>query len=303
MQLLWMSTQRTLQAQHGDWCVSMCHCRSSVQTRVDSILGSMIAHMTCSLPLNVDVQTHDRAVAFLHVRATLRTWGHALSHGLSQRGAGSTRVVKEPTGQEITCTGLLSHGQLGSHARRIVLSCCAGVCVHKFDHSCWLLSSDIGDKNHREFITYIFLECFLVCWAISACLQVAICMPSTAMRLGCSQTMAARAAMLIMALAGMTSLCFFGYLLILHVYLALTNQTTYEVIRGSRVPYLSQFYSESQQQAYPLPHSLLKLLWDDIRGVGPPKPFSRGIAANMVLFWLNAWPRTHATVMRCGTQV
>ena len=34
----------------------------------------------------------------------------------------------------------------------------SGQCVHKFDHSCWLLSTDIGDRNHGIFWVYLVLQ-------------------------------------------------------------------------------------------------------------------------------------------------
>lgn len=34
----------------------------------------------------------------------------------------------------------------------------SGQCVHKFDHSCWLLSTDVGDRNHRAFWVYLVLQ-------------------------------------------------------------------------------------------------------------------------------------------------
>ena len=34
----------------------------------------------------------------------------------------------------------------------------SGQCVHKFDHSCWLLSTDIGDRNHGAFWAYLVLQ-------------------------------------------------------------------------------------------------------------------------------------------------
>lgn len=33
-----------------------------------------------------------------------------------------------------------------------------GQCVHKFDHSCWMLSTDIGDRNHGIFWMFLFLQ-------------------------------------------------------------------------------------------------------------------------------------------------
>ena len=32
------------------------------------------------------------------------------------------------------------------------------VCVHKFDHTCWMLSTDIGDRTHGAFGLYAILQ-------------------------------------------------------------------------------------------------------------------------------------------------
>ena len=87
---------------------------------------------------------------------------------------------------------------------------------------------------------------------------------------------------------------FFKYLLALTSYLAITNQTTYEVMKGPKYPPLEPFYkSHTGRPGYKLPEQLPHLLWDEITGNGPPKPFSVGVVGNLAQFFCEPWPRQY----------
>lgn len=95
----------------------------------------------------------------------------------------------------------------------------------------------------------------------------------------------------------LASLPLFFYLLSLHTYLLATNQTTYEVIKGAKLGYLAPHFQGRSACAtrYHLPGDLHTLWWDEIRGRGPPKPFSRGVWKNVWAQISAAWPRQYVT--------
>ena len=89
------------------------------------------------------------------------------------------------------------------------------------------------------------------------------------------------------------SLLPFGYLLLLHTYLLATNQTTCEVVKGAKCAYLAPYFEGTCVSKYHLPEDLHVLWWNEMRGRGPPKPFSQGVWNNVVAQISTAWPRQY----------
>lgn len=177
----------------------------------------------------------------------------------------------------------------------------SGLCVHRFDHSCWILATDIGDRTHGVFTAFCAAQLAWTLWGLrhlsDAALGCALHGARSAdseLAARCSRIGAGPYALAWLALSW-TALgaALATYLLVLHVYLLLTNQTTYEVTKGPRCSYLAGHFRGSRTRGYALPAGLPRLMWDDLRGRGPPKPFSQGWARNLASALLQRWPRQY----------
>jgi DHHC palmitoyltransferase len=168
----------------------------------------------------------------------------------------------------------------------------SGQCVHKFDHSCWFLSTDIGDRTHGAFTLYMALQCAWMLWAL---LKLGPVATGCLFRPKLWECKHASVVQFVLAWAALLwTLCALvpiAYLFVLHTYLLITNQTTYEVLKGPAAGYMLQHYSGHRGKGYDLPLGLCRLLWDEMRRRGPPKPFSRGVLRNLAMLATQRWPR------------
>ena len=98
--------------------------------------------------------------------------------------------------------------------------------------------------------------------------------------------------LLLTALALVPFFNMFAGLTLLHGYLAATGQTTYEILKGSRVPYMRPFYGSSAglEQPDAPPNGLAYLLQAIISKEPPPRPFSQGVAENLNVFFFAPKP-------------
>lgn len=175
-----------------------------------------------------------------------------------------------------------------------------GQCVVKYDHLCDLLSTPIGELNHLRFWVFLLMQTWTVLWGvIVAANAVGGCLwPSVARLEGhCWMLSPFRTiALLVILLALLALFSLFGSLWLLHIYFVCTAQTTYEVLKGIGVPYLSLFYA-----TYNGPHSRqlrYSTVWPEIVrrlmiGNPPPAPFSEGLAKNLETFFFAPKPHVY----------
>ncbi|CAI9111018.1 OLC1v1011151C1 [Oldenlandia corymbosa var. corymbosa] len=124
-------------------------------------------------------------------------------------------------------------------------------CVLQFDHHCVWLGTCIGQGNHCRFWWYILEETALCLW--TGILYISY------LKVHISKAWWVDVIMILLLVTLFISLAFLVLLLLFHTYLILTNQTTYELVRRRRIPYL--------------------------RGI-PERvyPFSRGVCRNLYQF-------------------
>ncbi|CAN6988856.1 unnamed protein product [Brassica rapa subsp. trilocularis] len=102
-------------------------------------------------------------------------------------------------------------------------------CVLQFDHHCVWLGTCVGQKNHSKFWWYICEESALCIWTLIMYIDFLT---------NVSKPWWKNAIIILLLVVLVISLIFVLLLLLFHSYLILTNQSTYELVRRKRIPYM-----------------------------------------------------------------
>lgn len=139
-------------------------------------------------------------------------------------------------------------------------------CVKGFDHHFWILAGCIGEKNHSNFIVFLFFQNIsLIC----SCFGI--------IKIINYQDKEILEYYLIFYFSIICLIeVFFFFIFCYHIFLLLSNQTTYEIFNEDECPYLSAFTYERNK--------ILCQRGIQVNNDSRYRPFDAGIIANICLF-------------------
>lgn len=140
-------------------------------------------------------------------------------------------------------------------------------CVQTFDHHCWILAGCIGENNRFKLIIYLIFQNFSIIMSALGILKI--------MNNQNNEILTYTLTLLFSVIC--LFLIIFFWVFIYHIYLLITNQTTFELFNEDKCPYLLIFSLERKKI---LSQRGINVN-DDIRY----KPFDSGIIKNIVLYF------------------
>jgi len=107
-------------------------------------------------------------------------------------------------------------------------------CVAKYDHHCFWMGNCIGEKNHGHFWWFLFCQSCLIVWTLYLLIEGLCWADLDSVEHFLEHNVLGLLVMIMTVVLGWLPMA----LLVLHSYLILTNQTTWEFNRRARITYL-----------------------------------------------------------------